>query len=88
MCQIPTQEDEMANSKHRPEHCTLPDCQSCPYDDCVYDRIEKVDKTFVCKHNLWVQYQHSCLTGNGRAFERSNPAVMANEKMTVCDWMR
>lgn len=75
----------MAHSRIKPENCTIPECQKCPYEDCIYDKIEKSDREYVQKLNLWVRYQNSCLSGNGNVFEHNNPMVVANEHGLTCN---
>lgn len=75
----------MANLKDKPEYCIIPECEKCPYPDCMYDKPEKSDKAYTQRLNMWVSYQNSCLSGNGNVFEYNHPLIGANDHRMKCN---
>lgn len=72
------------SGRKKPENCTIPECEKCPYPDCEYDKPEKTDKEYTKKLNMWASYQNSCFIGNGNVYEHKHPLIGANEHGLKC----
>lgn len=67
---------DMGNSK--PKNCCHPDCFHCPYNDCIYDRLEVEDFSETNDRDYWI-YEDS----TGKKLHQSKDKDYRNARKTA-----